>query len=280
MLRKLSSLLRKQSLHEIRKTEPTRVALLGSCTTRDVFNSKFNSDYKKYFQIVADQQHMSLLSVMATPIEIKDKKIEGNVTEFYKKVYRQDLQKDFLKRLKASQPEVLILDFYTDVFYGAIKVNDKSFITNKKWQYQKLSHFKNFSINDEYSIYNNTDDFISTWMANFDEFYNYVKKNIPHCQIVINKTKFVNIGRHNGKMVTLSEELNDKWEKFHIDRFNILWNLLDTYAIYKYNLKKIDFDRDKYYCPSNHAWGWFYVHYNQEFYSDTLIKLKNLLKDY
>jgi hypothetical protein len=136
MLQKIRSLFRNQTESD-KNITPTRVALLGSCTTRDVFNSKFNSDYKKYFKIVADQQHMSLLSVMSSPFEVNNEKIEGDVTDFYKNVYKQDLQKDFLLRLKESNPEVLILDFYTDVFYGAIEVNDTALITNKKWQYKK-----------------------------------------------------------------------------------------------------------------------------------------------
>lgn len=254
-----------------------RIALLGSCVTRDVFNSKFNPNYKDFFQVVADQQHMSMISVMSIPLPVRDKTLDGDVSDFYKNVYRQDLQKDFLKRLKKSNPDVLILDFYTDVFYGVMEVNNMSFITNKKWQYEKLSHFENILINKEYSIYNDSGQFIDLWKTSFDIFYNYLRKDLPDCQIIINKAKFINVGKSYGEDVILSATLEDKWEKFHIDRFNILWDLFDTYASCKYNLKVIDFKKDNYYCPSDHPWGWFYVHYNKEYYSDTLQEIKKIL---
>lgn len=256
---------------------PLRVALLGSCVTRDVFNSKFNPNYKDFFQVVADQQHMSMISVMSIPLPVRDKLIDGDVSDFYKNVYRQDLQKDFLKRLKKSKPDVLILDFYTDVFYGVMEVNNMSFITNKKWQYQKLSHFANILINKEYSIYSESGQFIDLWKTSFDIFYNYLRKDLPNCQIIINKAKFLNVGKSYGEEVLLSDTLEDKWEKFHIDRFNILWDLFDTYASCKYSLKVIDFEKDKYHCPSDHPWGWFYVHYNKEYYNDTLNKIKKII---
>lgn len=274
---KLKSWFQKKYRNNFRKTMPYKVALLGSCTTRDIFNSKFNPDYKEHFTIVADQQHMSIVSVMSFPLNLKESKINGDVTNFYKNVYRQDLQKDFLSRLKQSQPDILIIDFYTDVFYGTLAVNEGAYITNKKWQYKKLDHFKQINIENEYSIYNNTDAFLKLWKKNFDDLIQYVRLNLPHCEIILNKTKFVNTGMKNGQQVILSEELNDKWENFHIDRFNILWDLLDTYAEYKYNLKHLDFDINQYYCPSDHPWGWFYVHYNQEYYSKTLEKLRVML---
>ncbi|OTN76976.1 hypothetical protein A5886_002055 [Enterococcus sp. 8G7_MSG3316] len=274
---KLKSWFQKKYRNNFRKTMPYKVALLGSCTTRDIFNSKFNPDYKRYFTIVADQQHMSIVSVMSSPLNLKESKINGDVTNFYKNVYRQDLQKDFLSRLKQSQPDILIIDFYTDVFYGTLAVNDGTYITNKKWQYKKLDHFKQINIENEYSIYNNTDAFLKLWKKNFDDLIQYVRLNLPHCEIILNKTKFVNTGLKNGQQVVLSEELNDKWENFHIDRFNILWDLFDTYAEYKFNLRHLDFDIKQYYCPSDHPWGWFYVHYNQEFYSKTLGKLRVML---
>ncbi|MEC5317207.1 DUF6270 domain-containing protein [Enterococcus casseliflavus] len=256
---------------------PIKVALLGSCVTRDLFNSKFNPDYKNLFQVVADQQHMSMISLMSIPLPIREKTINGDVSDFYKNVYRQDLQKDFLKRLKNSDPDILILDFYTDVFYGALEVNNMSFITNKKWQYEKLSHFENILINKEYSIYNESDQFIDLWKTSFDIFYDYLRKNLPNCRIVINKARFINVGKSYGEDFILSATLEDKWEKFHIDRFNILWDLFDTYASCKYNLQVINFKKDKYYCPADHPWGWFYVHYNREYYMNTLQEIKRLL---
>ena len=45
-----------------------KVAVFGLCVSRDVFNRKFNDDYKKYFEVVYLQNQTSILSLMASPI--------------------------------------------------------------------------------------------------------------------------------------------------------------------------------------------------------------------
>ncbi len=45
------------------------VAVMGSCVTRDNFNSTFNPGYKKWFQVVLSANQTSLISLMSPPID-------------------------------------------------------------------------------------------------------------------------------------------------------------------------------------------------------------------
>lgn len=251
------------------------ISILGSCVSRDLFNSHFVSNYDVQFEVLSDQQHMSIISLMSPPLSKNLSDISGDITTFYKHNFQRDLNKNYLEELKYNPPEFLLIDFYTDAFYGTVEEKSGSYITNKLWQYKKLGCYRELEIGKEYSVYNNSLEFIELWKNYFDLFMVFINEYCPKTKIIINKAKFVNryLDSKKDKMVTISDVTDDKWKAFHIDRFNIIWNLFDTYAIEKYNLDSIDFDMNTYYGNPFHKWGLFYVHYNQEFYNDTYQKL-------
>lgn len=235
-----------------RANDTVNIGVWGSCCTRDIFNSKFIADYKEHYNITVDQQHISVISMMSRSVKLNLQKLEGNVSPFFKKVFVQDMEKDFFSRLKKEKPAYLLVDFYTDVRYGAALLNNGKYITNKLWQYKKLSVYNQLNIAKRFSISKNPDQFIELWCEQFDAFMKKIKQITPETEVVINTPKFVNVGFDGEKKIVLSENRSDDFKSFHIDRFNILWKLFDTYAIYKYNLKSITFDLDKYYCPKDH----------------------------
>ncbi|MHC5268056.1 DUF6270 domain-containing protein [Enterococcus sp. LJL98] len=255
------------------------ISVWGSCVSRDIFNQQFVADHKMFFNVVSDQQHVSVISLMSEVIDIDVEQLEGPVSPFYKKVFIQDMDKSYLKALKESNPDVILLDFYTDAFYGVKEVQKKTHITNKIWQYRKLNVFRQLDIFNEYSVYNNSLEFISKWKESFDLFMKYVSLHLPNSRVIINKARFSNqyFDEKEKKFKVLSDELPDKWSEFHIHRFNLIWELFDTYAIEKYQLEAIDFDMKEYYCSSSHPWGLFYVHYNNTYYTDIFRKLKEML---
>lgn len=254
----------------------TNISIWGSCVSRDIFNQKFVNNHKDYFQVVSDQQHVSVPSLMSKPVSIEMNNLIGDVTPFYKNVFKQDMTKEYLLNLKKSNPDIILIDFYTDAFYGTKRLTNDSYITNKIWQYKKLNVFNLLNIDKEYSVYNNSLEFIELWKRSFDSFMSYVNENLPNSKIVVNSARFSNkyYDKQERQYRVLSDKLNDKWSSFHIDRFNLIWELFDTYAIEKYHLSVITPDMTKYFSSEDHPWGLFYVHYNPEYYLDMFEKLK------
>lgn len=78
-----------------RANDIVNIGVWGSCCTRDIFNSKFIADYKQHYKITVDQQHISVISMMSRPVKLNLHKLEGNVSPFFKKVFVQDMEKDF-----------------------------------------------------------------------------------------------------------------------------------------------------------------------------------------
>lgn len=120
----------------------TKIATYGCCATRDLFNKAFVSDWKNHFQLVSYQQHCSIVSLMSKPIDIElGEELLGELSNFEKSVFKQDVLKSFLETLKTTQPEYLVLDFHVDTFNGFIELTDGGIITNRIVRYKKLDIF-------------------------------------------------------------------------------------------------------------------------------------------
>ncbi|PTI83707.1 hypothetical protein BU071_12540, partial [Mammaliicoccus vitulinus] len=49
---------------------PVKIATIGSCVTRDNFNTKFNPNYKGFLQVVDHQNQTAIPSLMSEQIEL------------------------------------------------------------------------------------------------------------------------------------------------------------------------------------------------------------------
>lgn len=261
-------------------TRQASISVWGSCVSRDIFNRDFIEEYKDYFDLINEQQHVSVISLMSPSYTKEVGELTGEVTNFYKNVFKRDLSKAYLKELKKNPPKYLLVDFYTDTFYGSVEELTGTYITNKLWQYKKLNYFSELELGKELSVFKNSHEYIEKWKFNFDEFMSFMTTNCPETEIIVNKARFVNRywDESEQSYKSISEEKKDRWKAFHIDRFNIIWNLFDTYAVEKYQLKSIEYDWNKYYGNKEHNWGLFYVHYNQQFYDDLFQSLLELTK--
>lgn len=244
-----------------------KVAVLGSCVSRDSFNSKFISDYKNYFECVLHQNQMSMISLNSNPIPYEDKWID-NLSPFDANHFKTELNKSFFSKMQQHQPDYLIVDFYGDLFYGVGKIGD-SYITNKKWLFQKTTQFKKFEVEEEFQIFfNESERYLQLWRNGIKALFNFLNNNVPHCKVVINKARFIDeyIDRESGEIRTISKSGKHKY--INVPVYNKWWAALDNYVIKNYDVRVIDYENKIYKSIEEHPWGMFYCHYNMEFYQD------------
>lgn len=249
------------------------ISVYGSCVSRDVFNSRFVPDYKEHFHLVCDQQHVSLISLMSPSIDINTDNLEGDVSPFYKEVFRQDMNKSYLNKLIETKPDWLMMDFYTDAYYGACLLHDGIYMTNKLWQYKKLNAFDQLQPVKSLSFEENTLEFLHQWKKAFDAFVFTLSKLSSTTKIVVNKAKFIDNLMVDGEVSSLSSIRQDP---FRIDRVNYVWSTLDDYALSSYGFFALDFDKKKYHLSNTHPWGRFYVHYDDQYYMDVKKQLLDI----
>lgn len=251
------------------------VSVYGSCVSRDIFNSRIVPDYKEHFHLVCDQQHVSLISLMSPSIDVDTENIEGDVSPFYIEVFKQDMDKSYLKKLVEMKPDWLLMDFYTDAYYGACLLHAGTYMTNKLWQYKKLNAFEQLQPIKSLSFEENTVEFINKWKVAFDSFIHNLKETSPKTKVIVNKAKFIDNLIVDGKETLLSSARKDP---FSIDHINYVWSMMDDYAITYHKAHAIHFDEERYHLIDNHPWGKFYVHYNEVYYLDMRNKLLDIME--
>ncbi|WP_250622043.1 DUF6270 domain-containing protein [Bacillus subtilis] len=168
-----------------------KVAVYGSCVTRDNFNSQFNADYKNFFDCVLTQNQSSIISTMSKPnyIVIDNE----NMSNHEKNTLKTDFENSFLTEIKSVQPDILILDFFADVHFGYVEISDNQFVTNNRWTLPKTNYYK-FTIQNKKQSFNIEDHFenyFALWKQKFNLFYNYVRLNCPKTKIILNSARNV-----------------------------------------------------------------------------------------
>ncbi|WP_010632822.1 DUF6270 domain-containing protein [Sporolactobacillus vineae] len=254
-----------------------RIAEIGSCVSRDPFNSKFVPNYKDFFEIVSFQNQMSTISLMADPIPYDAYRAEGDISQFNKENFLTELDKSILYRLLTTRPDYLILDFYGDVYYGAREVNG-SFITNKIWMFEKVSIFKELHLGKEYKVTKDADRYFNLWKQNADAFMRFMQENLPDCKIIVNKARFVDqYYDHEQQRIQSIAEHIDKPRNLKL--MNEMWDRMDCYLLDHYSVRALDYGEKKYLGDENHLWGLFFVHYTKDFYLDFRDKLLKIVFD-
>lgn len=113
-----------------------KMTSFGACVSRDLFKSSIVRDYKDFFDFSNDQYHMSVVSLMSQPLSEDiltqiPEIIEGDVNNFVKKCFKEDLTKSFLEEIKTFNQDYMLLDFYMDTYYGVIELDNGSYISGK-----------------------------------------------------------------------------------------------------------------------------------------------------
>lgn len=247
------------------------VAALGSCVSRDPFNTLFNPSYKDFFKMDAYQFQMSIISLMSNPIRYnsEDYVFEKKVSENSDWHFRTELNKRFLNDLVAVSPDYLIIDFYTDVLFGVIEVDD-SYLSNKKEIFSKNKLWEKLHLGQSINVQEDFDIYFNLFKKSFDKFMLKKKKYLPNTKIVINKARFTNEYWDDVKKEIIT--FGNKNSGYY-DILNHYWSELDNYVISTYNTEAIEYNK-KYYADPNYRFGGLHtVHYKNNFYEDFQLKL-------
>lgn len=255
--------------------EPVTVAAAGSCISRDPFNSQFNPDYKQYFKFTAYQFQANIVSLMAPPAKADmrqyqwDEDVTGN-THWH---FKTELNKSFLNEVYMSQPEYLILDFYSDVLYGVVEFHN-TLIVNKRHQLQHNEMFKG-KLGTSYSYFKNKHEYYDLFTKAFDEWMMFCRRYLPNTQLIINKGHFETKYRdENGEL----QHIDTNPQEYY-DGLNEFWDELNQYAIETYQLDALDFSSREYLATDDYPFGGLYpLHFEKDLYHDFQKQLLSLTR--
>jgi len=256
-------------------TEPRSVAVFGSCTTRDSFNSRFNPDYKSRYHVPYAASQTSVITMMSPPVE-EEFTPTREMSDYDLWNIRSDLSRELLPRLAAEPPDYLILDFFADIHFGVLRLTDGRFLTNNRWKthhtdlYQRLVETDGF---ERIRIFDDPDRYVELWAEALDRFAAYVAEHCPDTRVVVhcgfNTDELVPPG--SARPVPLRSY--KKGVRIDVPLANALWRRLDDHATSTYGWDAIDLRDEGYLTCADHPWGPFYVHYTMDYYHRFLAEL-------
>lgn len=254
------------------------VSIIGSCQSRDIFNSKFINNYKDYFRVYSYYTMTSMLSVMSPDIKYNFNNLEKSTMKHHNiDHWYYELEKPILKTLATKKPDILLLDFYCEARYGAIEY-DGGYIVNRYSKIANMDIIDRSKFGKAYTYLDNTTEFIELWKRAFDHFMRFMRENLPETKIVVNTIKGTNVYLDdNGE-----EKISPRAADVDVDKVNSLWCFFDNYAIFKYGLDAIRFDKE-YLLDPNYIFGGLgvaLVHFQHEYYEDCFNKLVDVVSGF
>ncbi len=261
---------------------PIEVAVLGSCITRDNFNSRFNPGYKRFYTCPLVQNQSSVIALMSEPFPLDgDPATEpaGELSDYDRWNVRTDLTKEFLDQVVDLQPEYLILDFFGDIHFGCLRLADGRYLTNNRWKLWKTDLYREMKESDGFTrlrIQDDTEEYLALWKDAFDRFAQFAEARLPSTTLVLhrgfNTNRAVVADRPEPMRLTKLKKLS----KLDVPRANELWSMLDDYAAERTGCAVIDLTDRGFTSFADHPWGPFYVHYTMDYYHQFLAELHKI----
>ncbi len=253
------------------------IAIIGACCSRDLFNSKFIPNWKDYFDVAYYSFQTSIISLMSAQVPYNRKLLnyEGdNFSKWYRDILVKEFDKSFLTDLISINPDNILIDFYSDVVNGIIEIAPNTFVTQRLKDQQNNASFDIYRDKRLLTIANDEEEYLVLWKKSVDEFFNFIKENIPNAKIFINNIRFSNTLRtEDGESVPYGNK--------DVDFYNRVYQtLLEYIKEQNYNVTIIDLEKT-YDIDKNYIFGgpWV-VHYVSEYYYDLLNVLYVFCKDH
>lgn len=253
----------------------SKISVLGSCASRDIFNSDINPNYKDYFKLVAASERCSIISIMANPIKIENfdliKAYQGQRLDYYgTKCIERDLSKEFLLELKNNEIDYLIIDNLFEAKFGILCFDNK-IITNNSWDLHGTEFYKNLNDFKTLSMSIDSKKYLKLYKKNFNLFYDYIT-NECEIKLILNKAcdndKYLD---NDGLIKTKETEFCNEYNRYTYELNKLIENHFDVDAI---ELNILNYPNDV-----NHKWGSGTSHYIPEYYQDFTKKLNFIIQN-
>lgn len=251
------------------------MAVLGSCASRDIFNSDINPNYKDYFEIVTSMERCSIISLMADPIKIDNEDLlkvyyDSGFYFFGTKTLKMDLSKSFLGDLKENTIDYLIIDNLFEARFGIICLDD-TVITNNYWDLPFTKYYKTLEDFKTLSMATDSKKYLRLYRKSFNQFYNYITNECDNIKIILNKAcdtdKYVD---YDGQIKTRETEYCNEYNQYIYQLNRVIEDNYDADTI---ELNIMNYPNDV-----KHKWGVGTSHYIPQYYQDFTRKLNSIIE--
>ena len=241
-----------------------KVAVVGSCTSRDAFSRRFAPQYKEKVELVETIYQSSLLS-LARESPIIEKMPSMIQPKFHEVISREFSGKN-LGRLALAAADVVIIDLFADIHFGVTRLNNACVTRN---------HMA-FCHPSQADMYFSDEKLLPPHRMRYEAKHNNYYRELAITSI---KRILAEIYSNNSPLIVLNSArmsytyrtANDSYQVLpKIERLkwkNNNWDELDDVFQENVQCARIEYPRELLVGDEQHPWGKHPVHYRQNFYS-------------
>lgn len=248
---------------------PPKVALVGSCVTRDNFNSGISPRWKEYWELGDVFYQSSIISLMSQPVNFTEEAFQ-DLDVHSRRTTEEDFSKKFIDGIMFQPPGYLIVDLYADARFGVISTGS-SWVTHNEWKLTRSAAYDPVRLNRVLSTRSYPGEFYQLFKEKCHQLKCLLGNECPDTIVCLNVTR--NVDMHRGLNAAGGKfskdtiaEVNSAWEQLE----EIFIDVLDPTVVYTLD--------DDVKGDSKHVWGSGPVHYEAEYYQRFHGKLRSALK--
>lgn len=246
------------SFNSLRPINKPTVDVVGSCVSRDNFNSRLSPGWKSYFSLGNEHYQSSFLSLMSKPVEAPVEELEC-VDEHSTRVTVRDFTKQYLADLIGGEaPDVLVVDFFADARFGCLRALG-SLVTNNAWKLHNTRYWTEaVDERQTLNLWDDEEEYLQAFRTAAQEFETLRRRNFPKTRVILNGARAVYSYFDKGTRV--------EFPKKFVSELNMRWSKLDDIFLQYVPAEVISAGGAKTLSDSSHPRGPSPYNYEPEFY--------------
>lgn len=246
------------------KRDIPKVAVIGSCISRDPFNSKFYAGYKERVTLVSEAYQIALPSLL------RQRQVTTGPSSNTHPHYALHLQGEYAARtlgwIISSSPDVIVIDFYADVHFGVTTV-DGQFVTRNHMAFASPEATNSF-FQDEGHVWprrgrlGESSGYSGLLRSAIEQFIEQINRRLPNTVLVLNSARFALYYTDHRSGGHRSFERPER-----LVRKNERWAYADEMFKAQSGCRQIVYPQRLLVGSVSHPWGLNPVHYEPAYYN-------------
>ncbi|MDT5304290.1 MAG: hypothetical protein QOG79_8017 [Mycobacterium sp.] len=254
---------------------PPRVAVLGSCVSRDCFNRLLVPDYRHYATVVDSAFQTAFPSL----VRRGTMKVAPPALRALRPRHQRPLTEDFggasFDRFLRIRPDVVVVDLYADVHFGCVEHAGR-FVTRNHMAFASLaeadSFFNDHGLQPAGRLRPTPTPYDQTFVQALQQFAVCVRRDAPHTLIVLNQARRASHYRLSAGTTAAFDHPD------HIEAHNAAWCRADALFLdVVADAQTLNYPPEIFLGSVSHPWGLHPVHYTDGFYRAFWRQLNQLL---
>lgn len=256
------------------------VVVAGSCMTRDAFNGRFNPTWRSFYDVPLSSNQTSVVSLMSPPVTDPFTPTR-EMSAYDTWNVGSDLTRELLRLLPEVQPDVVVVDFFADVWFGVAELPDGRFVTDNRWKLHHTDLYQDRAARGELVVHRHEDDpdaYFELWAESLDRFASFLRTESPGSRVVLHRGWLTDRVMVPGRPRPQPLHRHTSVQRVDVPRLRDFWARLDDHALAAHGWDCLDLRDLRTPTHVDHAWGPFYVHYLDEYYHAFLVELLRLTR--